>query len=208
MSLDALLQRAARGESAAVSELFASLYPRVRTIAHRQLEQQVGKDAIGLLALFSTGDIVQEAFVAALRDLPRFRGQSENELIGWIAALVRNRVVDAIRHHLARCRDRRRDASATDVLAPASHDPSPSQAFAANERAATQARILDGLGERDRELLHARLVDESPWEAIAAAQGFPSADAARFAFRRLQARLMLQLARAGLQTDAPQRRPT
>jgi len=198
MSCDDLLRSAQRGETAALSELFTSLYPRVRAIAHHQLEQQVGKDAIGLLALFSTGDIVQEAFVAALRELPRFRGSDEVELVGWLAALVRNRVVDAIRHHLAHRRDRRRESTASGGLTAASRDPSPSQACAANERAEVQARMLGELAERDRELLRARLVDESPWEAIAAAVGFPSADAARFAFRRLQARLMLQLARTGL----------
>jgi RNA polymerase sigma factor (sigma-70 family) len=203
-----LLRRAMSGESAAQSELFAAEYPRVRAIAHRQIEQQVGRNGIGILALFSTGDVVQEAFVAALRELPNFRGSHEQELVGWLAALVHNRVVDAMRHHLAQRRDRRRDvgdAVGTAGVPVASHDPTPTQALAANERAAAQAQILAGLDARDRELLHARLVDEAPWGEIAESHGLPSADAARFAFRRVQARLMLQLARAGLGVakDAP-----
>lgn len=203
MPFEDLVRRAVRGEPAAQSELFGSLYPRVRAIAHQQLEQRLGADAMGLLALFSTGDIVQEAFVAALRELPRFRGHDQGELIGWLAALVHNRVVDAIRHHVAHRRDRRRETNAGVDLAASSHDPSPSQAFVAKERAAAHARVLAGLAERDRELLHNRLVDELSWEAIATAQAFPSANAARFAFRRLQARLMLKLARAGLANTPP-----
>lgn len=197
-----LLDRAVRGDAAATGELVSSLYPRVRRIAHRQIVQQVGQDALGLLALFSTGDVVQEAFAAALRELPRFRGREPDELVGWLAALVHNRVVDAIRHHLAQRRDRRRHAGEPDGEPVASRDPTPTQALAASEAAAVQARILGGLDDRQRALLQARLVDEAPWEAIAAAHGFPSADAARFAFRRLQARLMLELARAGLGAGA------
>ena len=200
-----LLSRASRNEPKALDELVAAFYPRVRAIAHRQIEQQVGKDAMGLLALFSTGDIVQEAFVAALRELPRFRGRDEGDLVSWLAALVHNRVVDAIRHHLAQRRDRRRHTADAEGALAASREPTPSQAMAAHEHANEQARMLANLSDHDRDLLHARLVDEMPWEAIATAQGFPSADAARFAVRRLQARLMLQLARAGLgSTRAPE----
>jgi RNA polymerase sigma factor (sigma-70 family) len=193
-----LLSRASRNEPSAIDELVAAFYPRVRAIAHCQIEQQVGKDAMGLLALFSTADIVQEAFVAALRELPRFRGSAESELVAWLAALVHNRVVDAIRYHLAQRRDRRRHTGDADGALAASREPTPSQAMAAGERATRQARLLANLSDHERDLLQARLVDELPWEAIANALGFPSADAARFAFRRLQARLMLQLARAGL----------
>ncbi|HZN40492.1 MAG TPA: sigma-70 family RNA polymerase sigma factor [Planctomycetota bacterium] len=201
-----LLSRASRNEPTAIEELVAAFYPRVRSIAHCQIEQQVGKDAMGLLALFSTGDIVQEAFVAALRELPRFRGRAENELVAWLAALVHNRVVDAIRHHLAQRRDRRRHTGDAEGVLAASREPTPSQAMAASERATEQARVLASLSDAEHDLLLARLVDEMPWEAIAKTQGFPSADAARFAFRRLQARLMLQLARAGLgsATRAPE----
>jgi RNA polymerase sigma-70 factor (ECF subfamily) len=203
MQLADLLSRAARGETSATGDLVAAFYPRVRAIAHRQIEQQIGKDGIGLLALFSTGDVVQEAFVAALRELPRFRGRDEAELVAWLAALVHNRVVDAIRYHLAQRRDRRRHAPDVEGTLAASREPTPSQAMAQSEQAAEHAGMLARLSDRDRELLQARLVDDAPWEAIATAQGFPSADAARFAFRRVQARLMLQLARAGTISRPP-----
>ncbi|MFO1077307.1 MAG: sigma-70 family RNA polymerase sigma factor [Planctomycetota bacterium] len=193
-----LLRRAASGDTAAQGELVAAFYPRVRAIAHRQLEQQIGRDALGLLALFSTGDVVQEAFVAALHELPRFRGESEAELVGWLAALVRNRVVDAIRHHLAQRRDRRRCVAGLDGNASPDRDLTPSQAMARREHAVIQERVLSGLDGRERALLQARLVDVAAWGDSAAHLGCPRPDAARFAFRRLQARLMLQLARAGL----------
>lgn len=203
-----LLQQAVRGDAAATGELVTAVYPRVRAIAHGQIEQQVGKDAMGLLALFSTGDVVQEAFVAALRDLPQFRGRDEAELIGWLAALVRHRVVDVIRHHLAHRRDRRRQIGDGNEAPASSREPTPSQAASADELAGRQQQILAELNDGERDLLVARLVDERPWSEVAAANGFPSSDAARFAFRRLQARLMLRLARAGLgsqwrKADAP-----
>lgn len=203
-----LLQKAVSGDTAATGEIVAAVYERVRAIAHGQIEQQVGKDAMGLLALFSTGDVVQEAFVAALRDLPRFRGVDEAELIGWLAAVVRNRVVDAIRHHLAQRRDRRRQVATDDEARARSREPTPSQAASADEQAGRQQQILAELNDDERDLLLARIVDERPWNEIAEANGFPSSDAARFAFRRLQARLMLRLARAGLasqwrKADAP-----
>ena len=61
MSFDVLLRRADFGNPVAQSELFTSLYPRVRAIAHHQLEQQVGNDAIGLLALFQARLMLQLA---------------------------------------------------------------------------------------------------------------------------------------------------
>jgi DNA-directed RNA polymerase specialized sigma24 family protein len=128
------------------------------------------------------------------------RGSAESELVAWLAALVHNRVVDAIRYHLPQRRStrRRHRRSTPTVLSRRSREPDPIPGGGGRRaRDHKQARLLANLSDHDRDLLQARLVDELPWEAIANALASPSADAARFAFRRLQGRLMLQLARAG-----------
>ena len=191
MPLVDLLRRSASGDATALRELFMSVYPSVRGIVHRHIEQQVGQEAIGLLALFSTGDVVQEAFLAVVSGVPPFSGCDDSALVRWLSARVHDRVIDSMRQQLGL-----RESAAASGAGTAGREPRGASAL--RRPGSAQARILAGLADRERDLLHARLVAESSWEAIAAVFGFASPDTARFVFQRVQARLLVELARAGL----------
>lgn len=60
----------------------------------------------------SPSDLVQETFLEAHRDFPRFRGRSEGEFLAWLRQiLVNNLVSSARRHFKAGKRDVRREIS-------------------------------------------------------------------------------------------------
>ena len=44
-------------------------------------------------------DLVQETFLEAQRDFPRFQGTSEAELLGWLRQMLLNNVANFTRHY-------------------------------------------------------------------------------------------------------------
>lgn len=77
----ALLERSARGDAAALDELFR----RYRTVAYRVAYRLLGREADAL-------DAVQDGFVKVLGNLDRFRGQSSFKT--WLLRIVSNAALD------------------------------------------------------------------------------------------------------------------
>lgn len=88
-----LLTRAARGDGAALDEIFR----RYRLLAYRVAYRLLGHEADAL-------DAVQEAFIKALTHLPSFQGRSSFKT--WLLRVVRNAALD-----LGRQRGRRETLS-------------------------------------------------------------------------------------------------
>ena len=198
--LRSLLKRARSGvDPEAKSELLERYYPIVHRIVHRELDRQLRHRRPWLWAMFSTGDVVQDVFLAVARELDDFRGENEGAIIKYLATAVRTRLVDAVRFHEAGRRDVRRvrHVDGDGAQAIASPDPTPSTAAALAEQVAAFEAALVGLAERDRELIKLRFEDSVPFAAIGERLGFPSADAARKAFVAAQARLLVKLRLSG-----------
>ena len=81
----ALLDRFARGDRAALDELFR----RYRTVAYRVAFRLLGREADAL-------DAVQDGFIKALTHLDRFRGHSSFKT--WFLRIVCNAALDMGRH--------------------------------------------------------------------------------------------------------------
>lgn len=174
-----------------LAELCERHYPLVHERVHRLLARDVRRGRPWLAAMLSTGDVVHEVFLGVVRDFEGFRGGSERAFVAYLARLVRNRLIDSVRHHEAKQRDSRR--TERDLAAIADPHATPGSRSAEREDAELVRAILAGFPERDRALLRGRLEDEEPFAVLAKSLGYASADSARKAFAAVQARLLARL---------------
>ncbi|MEZ5962362.1 MAG: sigma-70 family RNA polymerase sigma factor [Planctomycetota bacterium] len=197
-----LLRLAADGDEEARARLLREIYPKVEAQVHRNLDRDFRRRHPWMLQMFSTGDIVQEVFLAVVKSRPEAGARNEFELQAWLASQVQNRIVDRVRFHLAQRRNAQRARPlATDAGdAVAGRDPTPSVVAALDERARILEVALAELDERQRCLWQLRMVEECEFGDIARRLDLASEEAARSAFRRLQAKLAVRLHRLGVQS--------
>jgi RNA polymerase sigma factor (sigma-70 family) len=193
-----LLAAARIGDRVALDALCSKHYPTVERIAHRELRAELGPAAGNLVALFSTGDVVQDVFRRVLTGLEGFLGASEGEFVNYIAAAVRTRLIDLVRFHHAVRRDRRRTSSVEENLSHEIATDHPVRQICVDEQIRIYFTILDDFDSRERALLVRRLNGDAPFETLAEELEFPTADAARKAFHRLHARLLVRLQQSGV----------
>ena len=203
-NLDSLLTSVRSGDAEARSALFERFYPRVRSIVHQELQQDFRRHHRWILPLFSTGDIVQEVFAGVVQhSLSEFNGVDETAFVQYLTAVVKHRLIDALRYHEASRRDARRRVEQGETAAlgidPVVADPTPSLAASFGEQLSAYREVLDGLPAKQRRLLELRLEGEEPFERIAEALNIASTDAARQAFRSAKARLLVRLRRRGVE---------
>lgn len=190
------IRAAQAGDSEAIEGLFKEFYPRVERMVHLGLARDLRTTRPWLLARFSTGDVVQDVFRSLLRDLSGFQGQTEDAFTGYLAMVVRNRLVDAIRFHQAAQRDGRRSAAAPDLDQPEVDPSDPAQQAATAEEVERFHTALSTFPEREQLLLRARLEQEVSFEALADQLGYGSKDSVRRAFYAAQAQLAIMLRRS------------
>jgi len=179
------------GDSNRLTELCERYYGDVQRRVHRLLARDIRQGRPWLGAVVSTGDIVHEVFLGVARDHEQLRGSSEQAIVAYLARLVRNRLIDFVRHYEAARRDQRRTEPA-DEEAPA-NDLSPRSTLGRAEDAELLHQILAKLPERDRALLRGRLEDGESFRTLSHALGYASPDSARKAFAAVQARVLAKL---------------
>ena len=205
-----LLNAGRRGNPAAQATLYRRYFAQVERIAHAQLRRAAGGRGTSLSARFSTADVVQDAFLALFDHLHAFAGSSEGEFVNYLATLVRNRALQAVRFHQATRRDWRRQYNSLESFAPDLLAVLPDASLAMNDPArhseieALYRSALDSLPAHERQVLRARIEFGLGFTALAEQLGYPSRYAARRAFFAAQARLILRLKRAGVQHQALQ----
>ena len=99
-----LLKEARNGDASAAGVLLERCRNYLNLVARTQLEHALAVRA-------DASDIVQETFLEAHRDLHRFKGSSEHELLAWLRTILNRNLIDQIRYHGAQRRDWRRDGS-------------------------------------------------------------------------------------------------
>jgi len=87
-----LLGDARAGEDDAFGRLFEAFRRHLLLLAHQELPQSL-RGKIG------PSDLVQETAVDARRGFPAFRGSTAEECFAWLRSILRNNVVDAVRHY-------------------------------------------------------------------------------------------------------------
>jgi RNA polymerase sigma-70 factor, ECF subfamily len=148
----------------------------------------------------SASDVVQQTFLEAQRDLPRFRGESEEEWRVWLRRLLLNNLANFVRdyHRTAKRQVGREVAleaggsSDGPIREPASPSPTPSSEAVARETSQALEAALARLPEDHREVLRLRQQEQLPFAQIGARMG-RSDRAARMLWVRAVERLREEL---------------
>ena len=190
-----LIERAAEGESAAVSELFERYRPRLRKMVRVRLNQQ-------LHGRIDESDVVQDAYLEASKRFDEYIAKPRAPFFLWLRKITGNRLIDVHRRHLgAQARDARLEVAlhrgrapmATSVsLAAALLDglTSPTQAVAKAEMRLMLQNALSTMEPIDREIISLRNFESlSNIEAAAELEIAPGAASQRYmrALMRLKA---------------------
>ena len=173
-----LLQRARRGDQDALNDLFRRQLPPLRRWARGRLPKWT-RD------LRDTEDLVQETLTQTLRHVDDFEPRHEGALQAYLRQALMNRIRDEIRR-------------VTRYPAPAGLDDedafmdaaaSPLDEAIGTEAAERYEAALQRLRPEEREVIIARVEMQQSYQAIAAAHGKSSPDAARMAVTRALVRL-------------------
>jgi RNA polymerase sigma-70 factor (ECF subfamily) len=165
------LLRAARAGDAATLGQLLELYRRYLALLARA---QIGQRLQGKV---DASDLVQETFLEAHRNFPRFQGASEAQFVCWLRQILAAKLADLLRRYLGtRGRDVRLEQEivlALDqssimldrgLIAPQS---SPSQQAAGREQAVLLADALGQLPDNYREVLVLRHLEGLTFPEVA-----------------------------------------
>ncbi|HVH56426.1 MAG TPA: sigma-70 family RNA polymerase sigma factor [Vicinamibacterales bacterium] len=161
-----LLERARRGDSLAIDELFSRSMPALRRWAR-------GRLPAGARDLLQTEDLVQDAVHGVLRHLNTFEPRHP----GALQAYLREAVMNRIRSEARRLATRPAVVELEDRHADDGRSPL-EQAMDRDDLARYEA-ALARLRPLDREAVIARLEMQSSYDEIARSLGKPNANAAR-----------------------------
>lgn len=189
------LQAARNGDSSALGVLYEQFSARVGRIVHHSLSRDLRTTRPWLRARISTGDVVQEVFRSVLKDISTFRGESEGAFVGYLSMLVRNRLIDTIRHHEAACRDGRRTLQ-PEGWTHGIGSPTSSDDVVTDDELELFSTLIALFPEREQILLRARLEDQATFQELADQLGYSSSHAARRAFLAAQTELVSKMRRA------------
>jgi RNA polymerase sigma-70 factor (ECF subfamily) len=100
----AWLEKARQGDLPAMSALLTMYYPPLRARVEARMDRP-------LRASTEPEDILQQAFVAAFRNIGRFEDRGPNSFLNWMLTIVDNKLADARRALHQRRPDRPRERS-------------------------------------------------------------------------------------------------
>ena len=190
-----LVSAQSHGDEAARAAVLAPFQPWLRLLARLQIDRDFqGK--------FDPSDIAQQTMLEAYRDLPKFRGQSEPELLAWLRQILAHVLGHEIRRHRGtQQRDLDREVSLERSLEQSSlrlgailadRGPSPSQQAVTHEQEVRLAEVLARLPAEYRDVIILRNLEELPHEEIARRMG-RSVGAARMLWLRALAELRSEI---------------
>jgi RNA polymerase sigma-70 factor, ECF subfamily len=192
-SPESLLERARAGETEAFGELLAQYESYMRLMARTLLGST-------LKLSVDSSDLVQEAFLEAHRDFPRFAGSTEAELLAWLRRILARNLADRARYVKAGVRDQRRQQSLDSLLEQSSFSVQEALAATATtasavavrrERAVLLANAIEGLPADYREVVILRNLEGLKFGEVATRMGRSSG-----AIRMLWARAIERLSEA------------
>lgn len=139
-------------------------------------------------------DLVQEVFVAAWRAWPQFRAESQAET--WLTRIAINTCRTHRRRKWLRSEVWQR---LTELVRPWDQS-APDEALVGDESSAVLRKAIVSLGQRDREVLVLRYLEEQPIEQIAASLGL-SRGAVEVRLNRARKRLKALLVAQGAENE-------
>jgi len=192
-----LVRRAQGGEEDARERLVTRYLNRVLRAVRARMGSHVRRQC-------ESGDIVQEAFIVALRRLDDFEIREEATFLSWMRTIVENQIRDkakGIKRQADRGRQERRIITDEDFAE--ADQPSPLAQVAQSEETGFVDDCVHSLEERYRDLLLLRDYDGHSWDEIARRMELPSPDAARMQHKTALARLARAMDSAGRSQSSP-----
>jgi RNA polymerase sigma-70 factor (ECF subfamily) len=185
-----LVARLGNGDQGALAELFARYGDQLRRMVAFRLDQRLN-------GRVSSSDILQEAYIDALKRIPHFLSKPEMPIGAWLRLIVGQRLIEVHRQHLgAKIRAANQEISLDQAgWLPASsprlvdhlvgHLTSPSQAAMRNESSAHLEEALRNMDALDREVLALRHFEELSNNEVAEILGITKAAASKRYVRAL-----------------------
>lgn len=188
--LQGLLDRLREGDEKALAPLFSENRERLLRMIRFRLDAR-------LKGRVSESDVLQEAYIDALKRLPHFRADPEVPFFIWLRSVTLQRLIQVHRDHLgAQIRNAGREVplaqgpgidASTEKMAELMGDiTSPSQAVQKGEVIARVRDALDSLEPTDREVLALRHFEELNNREVAALLGIQPAAASKRYVRALE----------------------
>jgi RNA polymerase sigma-70 factor (ECF subfamily) len=169
-----LLEAARAGDVAALGRLLGSYRDYLKLLARLQVDQR-------LQSKLDASDIVQEAFLKAVRVFDQFQGGTEAELTAWLRQILASKLADQMRRYygsrqrnvrlereLARDIDQSSSALNGELLAAQS---SPSGQVERREQAVLLAAALEQLPESYREVIILHQLEDLAFPEVARRMG-------------------------------------
>lgn len=188
------MRRARAGDRVALGELLTRYQDRLRRIIQIRLGPR-------LQGQIESMDIVQNAFVVAIRRLEDIELRDRASVLKWLTRVATHQLNDAVDHFGAQKRtgvmNRNNDRSSSEGgwrFEPSATDTPPDEAAARNEFRALFDEAVAALPERDREVVLLRDYHDGDSDFVAREIGAPSIEAAQRAYHRAWARLRERLA--------------
>ncbi|MCA9052312.1 MAG: sigma-70 family RNA polymerase sigma factor [Planctomycetaceae bacterium] len=193
---DPLMERILAGDERAFAEAFAEHRERLWRMVHFRLDRR-------LQGRVDADDILQEAYLDAVKRLPHFAESQPMSLFVWLRLVVGQTLIDVHRRHLgAKMRDAEREESIQQRLSEGTslslsfhllaHLTSPSLAAQRAELTALVEEALGGMSDTDREVLALRHFEELTNSEVAEVLGLER-KAASIRYVRALARLKIVL---------------
>jgi RNA polymerase sigma-70 factor (ECF subfamily) len=183
--------RAARGGSRdALGQALEACRHYLLRIAREELDSV-------LQAKASPSDLVQETFLEAQRDFPKFQGRTEAELLAWLRQVLLHNLANLVRHYRATAkrqvqREVRLTSDGNGAPELADTHPTPSARLQARERQAQVEKALERLPPDYRQVILLRNQARHSFEEVGQRMN-RSADAARRLWSRAIERLQEEL---------------
>lgn len=151
-----LLRSAQAGSAEAIGQVLETCRTYLVLVAREEINRE-------LQAKIGASDLVQETFVIAQRDFPRFRGDRPEDLLAWLRGILLNKVQEARRSFQTGKRHVAREVSLDGAKSSVrnAHErsaktASPSRQAAASEEAEHISRALSSLSPEHQQVIQLR----------------------------------------------------
>ena len=145
-----VIERAKQGDQEAFSWLFRKHQSRMAVFIRYQMSE-------ALRRRYEIDDVLQELFLRAFRDLPRFEYQGAGSFLRWLFQIARHTLQDLARHEDRQKRQAEQKAlsqsAASQFGIEPAHSQTPSRILFQRELLAQFLKSLDTLSEADREII-------------------------------------------------------
>lgn len=187
---------AKEGDRDALSELLERYEQRVYRIARIRMGARIRRILAGL---FDSGDIVQNAYIVAMRKIRDLELESHASIIQWLSRIVQNQVRDALDYAQAERRAKDREvpidqlSAGADPIDLVARAPRPLDIVSDTELGEIYDHCVEALDHDLREVILLREYSGGSWEFIARELGRPSAHATEELYRRARRALIPHL---------------